>query len=129
MTPSEQVESDTPRRNRARQGGEPVSSVPQLNLLAPVGAHLTDERVGSQPVQRVPETWDEQTGEFPMPKTITVAPSAPRYATIEEACEYSRLSRRSIERMIASGRLPRFNAGRRVLVDLNDLDAALRGVK
>lgn len=53
--------------------------------------------------------------------------SHPRYATIPEAVEYCRSSRRSLERRIAEGRLTRFKNGCSVLVDLNEVDAMLRG--
>lgn len=51
----------------------------------------------------------------------------PRYATLPEAVEYCRSSRRSLERRIAEGKLTRFRNGFRVLVDLNEIDALLRG--
>lgn len=51
----------------------------------------------------------------------------PRYATLPEAVEYCRSSRRSLERRIAEGRLTRFKNGFRVLVDLNEIDSLLRG--
>lgn len=51
----------------------------------------------------------------------------PRYATLPEAVEYCRSSRRSLERRISEGKLTRFNNGSRVLVDLNEIDALLRG--
>lgn len=51
----------------------------------------------------------------------------PRYATLPEAVEYCRSSRRSLERRIAEGQLTRFKNGFRVLVDLNEIDSLLRG--
>lgn len=51
----------------------------------------------------------------------------PRYATLAEAAEYCRSTRRSLERRIAEGKLTRFRNGFRVLVDLNEIDAMLQG--
>lgn len=51
----------------------------------------------------------------------------PRYATLPEAMEYCRSSRSSLERRLAEGRLTRYKNGYRVLVDLNEIDALLRG--
>ena len=51
----------------------------------------------------------------------------PRYATLSEAVEYCRSSRRSLERHIAEGKLTRYKNGFRVLVDLNEIDSLLRG--
>lgn len=51
----------------------------------------------------------------------------PRYATLEEAISYCRSSRRTMERRLAEGKLTRFKNGARVLVDLNEVDAFLRG--
>lgn len=51
----------------------------------------------------------------------------PRYATLREAAEYCRSTRRTLERRIAEGKLTRFRNGFRVLVDLNEIDAMLRG--
>ncbi|HMQ64963.1 MAG TPA: DNA-binding protein [Arachnia sp.] len=51
----------------------------------------------------------------------------PRYATLSEAVEYCRSSRRSLERRIAEGKLTRYKNGFRVLVDLNEIDSLLRG--
>ncbi len=51
----------------------------------------------------------------------------PRYATLPEAVEYCRSSRRTLERRLSEGKLTRFNNGARVLVDLNEIDALLRG--
>ena len=51
----------------------------------------------------------------------------PRYATLVEAVEYCRSSRRSLERRIAEGKLTRYKNGFRVLVDLNEIDSLLRG--
>lgn len=66
-----------------------------------------------------------------MAKTSTATPPPtrllPRYATLPEAIAYCRSSRRSLERRIAEGKLTRFQNGFRVLVDLNEIDAMLRG--
>jgi len=64
-----------------------------------------------------------------MTRTSTRTPTnlLPRYATLPEAIEYCRSSRRSLERRIAEGKLTRFQNGFRVLVDLNEIDAMLRG--
>lgn len=51
----------------------------------------------------------------------------PRYATLPEAVEYCRSSRRTLERRLSEGKLTRFNNGARVLLDLNEVDALLRG--
>jgi hypothetical protein len=51
----------------------------------------------------------------------------PRYATLPEAVEYCRSSRRSLERRMAEGKLTRYKNGFRVLVDLNEIDSLLRG--
>ena len=61
-----------------------------------------------------------------MPRTETTT-KHPRYATLHEAAEYCRSSRRSLERRMAEGKLTRFRNGFRVLVDLNEIDALLRG--
>lgn len=62
-----------------------------------------------------------------MASTKRLLKQAPRYATLPEAVEYCRSSRRSLERRIAEGKLTRFRNGFRVLVDLNEIDALLRG--
>lgn len=62
-----------------------------------------------------------------MTRTQTATLPHPRYATLPEAMEYCRSSRRSLERRIAEGKLTRFQNGFRVLVDLNEVDAMLRG--
>ncbi len=54
-------------------------------------------------------------------------PQRPRYATLRETAEYCRSTRRTLERRIAEGKLTRFRNGFRVLVDLNEIDAMLRG--
>ncbi|MGO1385432.1 MAG: DNA-binding protein [Arachnia sp.] len=68
-----------------------------------------------------------------MPKTSIATPNQtrllPRYATLPEAIVYCRSSRRSLERRIAEGKLTRFQNGFRVLVDLNEIDAMLRGAR
>ncbi len=56
----------------------------------------------------------------------TTAPQ-PRYATLAEAIEYCRSSRRSLERRLAEGKLTRYKNGYRVIVDLNEIDSLLRG--
>lgn len=62
-----------------------------------------------------------------MTRTQTAPMPRPRYATLPEAMDYCRSSRRSLERRIAEGKLTRFQNGFRVLVDLNEVDAMLRG--
>ena len=62
-----------------------------------------------------------------MASTRTSTRTHPRYATLPEAVEYCRSSRRSLERRIAEGKLTRFKNGFRVLVDLNEIDSLLRG--
>lgn len=62
-----------------------------------------------------------------MVSTKSLSKQTPRYATLPEAVEYCRSSRRSLERRIAEGKLTRFRNGFRVLVDLNEIDALLRG--
>lgn len=62
-----------------------------------------------------------------MASTKSWLKQTPRYATLPEAVEYCRSSRRSLERRIAEGKLTRFRNGFRVLVDLNEIDALLRG--
>lgn len=56
----------------------------------------------------------------------TTTRSIPRYATLKEAIEYCRSSRRSLERRIAEGKLTRYQNGFRVLVDLNEIYLMLR---
>ncbi|SHI99178.1 hypothetical protein SAMN02745244_01489 [Tessaracoccus bendigoensis DSM 12906] len=51
----------------------------------------------------------------------------PRYATLPQSAEYCRSSRRSLERRISEGKLTRYKNGFRVLVDLDEVDALLRG--
>ncbi len=62
-----------------------------------------------------------------MASTRTFTKPHPRYATLPEAAEYCRSSRRSLERRIAEGKLTRFKNGFRVIVDLNEIDSLLRG--
>lgn len=62
-----------------------------------------------------------------MTRTKVGTGERPRYATLPEAVEYCRSSRRSLERRIAEGKLTRFRNGFRVLVDLNEIDSLLRG--
>ena len=62
-----------------------------------------------------------------MTSTRTSARPHPRYATLPEAVEYCKSSRRSLERRMAEGKLTRFKNGFRVLVDLNEIDSLLRG--
>jgi excisionase family DNA binding protein len=51
----------------------------------------------------------------------------PEWLTISEAASYLRVSERTIERRIESGRLPTSTLGRRVIVSRGDLDALLGG--
>jgi len=62
-----------------------------------------------------------------MASTRTFTKPHPRYATLLEAVEYCRSSRRSLERRMAEGKLTRYKNGFRVLVDLNEIDLLLRG--
>lgn len=62
-----------------------------------------------------------------MSRLQTTTTPHPRYATLAEAVEYCRSSRRSLERRISEGKLTRYKNGFRVLVDLNEIDAMLRG--
>jgi excisionase family DNA binding protein len=62
-----------------------------------------------------------------MTRPIIVEPAPRRWARLNEAAAYVCVSRRTIEREIAAGRLARHKVGRRVLVDLNELDALLVG--
>ena len=51
----------------------------------------------------------------------------PRWATMNEAVEYSRIPRRTLLRWIKEGRLPAYRIGPRLIqVDLNDLDRMRR---
>ncbi|MGO1385337.1 MAG: hypothetical protein ACTHU1_11210 [Arachnia sp.] len=61
-----------------------------------------------------------------MASTRTSARPHPRYATLPQAVEYCRSSRRSLERRMAEGKLTRFKNGFRVPVDLNEIDSLLR---
>ncbi len=61
-----------------------------------------------------------------MPRAPRSASLPPRYATLSEAVEYCRSSRRTLERRLSEGKLTRFNNGARVLLDLNETDALLR---
>lgn len=61
------------------------------------------------------------------PKTQPVR--ARRLATQDEAADYARCSRYTIRRRIAAGLLTGYRDGpRRILVDLNELDAGLRPI-
>lgn len=71
------------------------------------------------------ETTPERRPTMASTRTSTKAP--PRYATLPEAVEYCRSSRRSLERRMAEGKLTRYRNGFRVLVDLNEIDSLLRG--
>lgn len=62
-----------------------------------------------------------------MVPTRTSLRPQPRYATLTEAVDYCRSSRRSLERRIAEGKLTRYKNGFRVIVDLNEIDSLLRG--
>ena len=62
-----------------------------------------------------------------MASTRTSTRPHPRYATLPEAVEYCRSSRRSLERRMAEGKLTRYKNGFRVLVDLDEIDSLLRG--
>lgn len=61
-----------------------------------------------------------------MPRAPRSSSLPPRYATLSEAVEYCRSSRRTLERRLSEGKLTRFNNGARVLLDLNETDALLR---
>lgn len=61
-----------------------------------------------------------------MASTRRLTTSHPRYATLSEAIEYCRSSRRSLERRLAEGKLTQFKNGYRVLVNLNEIDLLLR---
>lgn len=50
------------------------------------------------------------------------APTGPRWAYLAEAEEYSGLSARTLRRWISAGRLPGSYLGKKIQVDLNDLD-------
>jgi excisionase family DNA binding protein len=51
----------------------------------------------------------------------------PRWATMNEAAEYSRIPWRTLRRWIKEGRLPAYRIGPRLIpVDLNDLDRLRR---
>jgi excisionase family DNA binding protein len=51
----------------------------------------------------------------------------PRWATMKEAVEYSRIPWRTLRRWIGEGRLPGYRIGPRLIqVDLNDLDRLRR---
>jgi len=62
-----------------------------------------------------------------MPASRTAPRKAPRWATVGEAAEHSRLAPRTIYKRIADGILPAYvPRGSRVLrIDLNDLDAMI----
>ena len=54
-------------------------------------------------------------------------PPEPRWATMNEAVEYSRIPWRTLRRWIKEGRLPAYRIGPRLIqVDLNDLDRLRR---
>lgn len=71
------------------------------------------------------ETTPERRPTMASIRTSTKA--RPRYATLPEAVEYCRSSRRSLERRMSEGKLTRYKNGFRVLVDLNEIDSLLRG--
>jgi excisionase family DNA binding protein len=51
----------------------------------------------------------------------------PVYVTLEQAAARCSVSRDSLKREIAAGRLPRYRMRDRVLVKVSELDALLRG--
>jgi excisionase family DNA binding protein len=65
---------------------------------------------------------------MPATKPRAVPRKEPRWATVGEAAEYTRLAPRTIYKRIADGILPAYvPRGSRVLrIDLNDLDAMIR---
>lgn len=46
-----------------------------------------------------------------------------RYASIDDAATYAAVSPDTIRRLVTAGKIGRYQIGRRVLVDLNELDA------
>ncbi len=64
-------------------------------------------------------------------KSKHIHTARPRYATIEEAAEYLSAHPITIRRMIAEGKLTRYNgySTRLLRVDLNELDAVMAGDK
>ena len=62
-----------------------------------------------------------------MPASRTVPRKEPRWATVEETANYSRLATRTIYKRVADGILPAYvPRGSRVLrIDLNDVDAMI----
>ncbi len=55
--------------------------------------------------------------------------TAPRWATKSEAAEYGRCSERTIAIYIADGLLTRAGHGRKVTIDLNELDELMKEKK
>lgn len=49
-----------------------------------------------------------------------------RWATRDEAADYIRVSKKTIDRWITDGKLTRYNAGHGVRLDLDELDELLR---
>jgi len=71
-------------------------------------------------------------GERQMTTRTTRAQPAPhaearRWATIAQACEYSTLSRNTVNRLVNNRALTRWKVGRKVLIDLSELDRAIEG--
>lgn len=53
-------------------------------------------------------------------------PPAPRWATVQEAADYLRVTKRNIRQMRADGRIRAYRSGTRLVrFDLNELDAAM----
>jgi putative molybdopterin biosynthesis protein len=46
--------------------------------------------------------------------------------TVAEAAEYLRIGRHTLYRLVESGRIPSYRIGRKILLDLQDLDDILR---
>lgn len=53
--------------------------------------------------------------------------NATRYMTVSEAAAYARVTPRTVRRHISDGTLTRHNFGRRLLVDINELDQIIAG--
>jgi len=63
-----------------------------------------------------------QIAEAVAAKLRSTAPLGPRLLTVEQASRYIGRSKHAVEHMVSAGRLPVVRDGRRVLLDVRDLD-------
>lgn len=63
-----------------------------------------------------------------MPRSTRTARRVPRRASIPAAAEYVPCSAKTIRRRIADGSLTGYRFGRKILVDLDEIDALLQPI-